>query len=104
MSEQSGNNDITRPIVGIENRTAQEVFDIMVDRIRRTPAPSPHVLGLEAIMDDVWNAAVEQAAVIAKDCVHLTPEPDAAIRVMLNGRAKLHPASQAALATTEGQP
>lgn len=27
-------NDLTRPIVGIENRTAQEVFDIMADRIR----------------------------------------------------------------------
>lgn len=26
--------DLTRPIVGIENRTAQEVFDIMCDRIR----------------------------------------------------------------------
>lgn len=26
---------VTRPIVGIENRTAQEVFDIMCDRIRR---------------------------------------------------------------------
>jgi iron-sulfur cluster repair protein YtfE (RIC family) len=27
-------NDITRPIIGIENRTAQEVFDIMCDRVR----------------------------------------------------------------------
>lgn len=26
--------DLTRPIIGIENRTAQEVFDIMSDRIR----------------------------------------------------------------------
>ena len=26
--------DLTRPIVGIENRTAQEAFDIMCDRIR----------------------------------------------------------------------
>ena len=25
---------LTRPIVGIENRTAQEVFDIMCDRFR----------------------------------------------------------------------
>lgn len=68
-----------------------------------TPAPQPNVLGLEALLDDVWNAAVEQAAVIARDCVHLTPEPDAAIRVMLNRRAKLHPSSRGALAT-EGQP
>lgn len=26
--------EITRPIIGIENRTAQEVFDIMCDRLR----------------------------------------------------------------------
>jgi hypothetical protein len=25
---------LTRPIIGIENRTAQEAFDIMADRIR----------------------------------------------------------------------
>lgn len=28
--------DLTRPIIGIENRTAQEVFDIMCDRFRRS--------------------------------------------------------------------
>lgn len=38
-------NDLTRPIVGIENRTAQEVFDIMVDRFRRTPPPQAHLAG-----------------------------------------------------------
>jgi len=32
--------DLTRPIVGIENRTAAEVFDIMCNRIRRAPCPS----------------------------------------------------------------
>lgn len=26
--------DLTRPIIGIQNRTAQETFDIMADRIR----------------------------------------------------------------------
>ena len=26
--------DATRPIIGLENRTPQEVFDIMSDRIR----------------------------------------------------------------------
>ncbi|MDQ0132623.1 hypothetical protein J2T08_000524 [Neorhizobium galegae] len=35
-------NDLTRPIVCIENRTAQEVFDIMVDRFQRTPPPQSH--------------------------------------------------------------
>jgi len=29
---------LTRPIIGIENRTAQETFDIMCDRIRRSAA------------------------------------------------------------------
>ena len=32
--------DLTRPIIGIENRTAQEVFDIMCDRIKLAP-PAP---------------------------------------------------------------
>lgn len=32
--------DLTRPIIGIENRTAQEVFDIMCDRLRAAEAPS----------------------------------------------------------------
>jgi len=31
---------LTRPIIGIENRTAQETFDIMCDRIRRSAALS----------------------------------------------------------------
>jgi hypothetical protein len=37
----SEQNKLTRPIIGIENRTALEVFDIMCDRISRAPAPSP---------------------------------------------------------------
>lgn len=36
--------NITRPIVGIENRTAQEVFDIMVARIGASPSPSSNVM------------------------------------------------------------
>ncbi|MGM4909158.1 hypothetical protein [Rhizobium sp. 768_B6_N1_8] len=32
---------LTRPIIGIENRTAQEVFAIMCDRIRLADIPSP---------------------------------------------------------------
>ena len=31
--------NLTRPIIGIENRTAQEAFDIMCDRIRSALAP-----------------------------------------------------------------
>lgn len=37
--------NITRPIIGIENRTPQEVFDIMVARIGASPAPLPNVVG-----------------------------------------------------------
>lgn len=37
--------NITRPIIGIENRTAQEVFDIMVARIGATPLPVENVVG-----------------------------------------------------------
>jgi hypothetical protein len=33
--------DVTRPIVGIENRTAQEVFDIMADRFRLAHTARP---------------------------------------------------------------
>ena len=40
---------VLRPIVGIENRTAQEVFDIMCDRIRRRPAPMEAVAWREKI-------------------------------------------------------
>ena len=40
--------NITRPIIGIENRTAQEVFDIMVARIEATPAPSNNVAGSDS--------------------------------------------------------
>ena len=35
--------DVTRPIVGIENRTAQEVFDIMADRFRLAHTARPDV-------------------------------------------------------------
>lgn len=33
--------DLTRPIIGIQNRTAQEVFDIMCDRFRALPTITP---------------------------------------------------------------
>ena len=35
--------ELTRPIIGIENRTAQEVFDIMCDRIRSALVSAPAV-------------------------------------------------------------
>ncbi len=37
--------DLTRPIIGIQNRTAQEVFDIMCDRFRALPTITPAEVG-----------------------------------------------------------
>lgn len=48
-------NELTRPIIGIENRSAQEVFDIMCDRIR-------HALALRTPSDGVTDEMVERAA------------------------------------------
>lgn len=43
--------DLTRPIIGIENRTAQEVFDIMCDRIRSAEAK---LAGVEDRVKEAW--------------------------------------------------
>lgn len=48
--------ELTRPIIGIENRTPQEVFDIMCDRISRA--------GLEA--GKAEESMRERAADVAK--------------------------------------
>ena len=56
---------------------------------------SAQVQDVSGLLDETWNAAVEHAAAIANDCVHLTPDPGAAIRTMLKGRAKLLPAAPA---------
>lgn len=83
--------DLTRPIIGIENRTAQEVFDIMCDRFRRVPSPSPAPGAVEAQI--AWTAlekivkradptrlfpiayeAAKAAAKIAEDALHCRGE------------------------------
>jgi hypothetical protein len=46
---------LVRPIIGIENRTAQEVFDIMSDRIRSALEPAPSAA-------EIREAALEEAA------------------------------------------
>lgn len=67
-------NDLTRPIIGIENRTAQEVFDIMCSRFtaylsalgEREPVAAAYVAGispetrtaLNAIDDNLRQAAI----------------------------------------------
>lgn len=58
-------------------------------------ALSAQVQDVAGLLDETWNAAVEKAAAIANDCVHLTPDPGTAIRTMLNGRTKLLPAAPA---------
>lgn len=55
---------------------------------------SAQVQDVAGLLDETWNKAVERAAEIANDCVHLTPDPGAAIRTMLNGRTTI-PASPA---------
>jgi len=55
----------------------------------RYAALSAQVQDVAGLLDDTWNTAVERAASIADDCVHLTPDPGAAIKTMLNGRVAL---------------
>lgn len=55
--------DLTRPIVGIENRTAAEVFDIMCDRIRRArPAPAQEPVAVPAGIDPERACRAAEAA------------------------------------------
>ncbi|MGB3833752.1 MAG: hypothetical protein WA975_18025 [Mesorhizobium sp.] len=61
-------NDLTRPIIGIENRTAQEVFDIMCDRFRRAPLPSPAPGVVEALRGA--HDAFDTIAECAENCIH----------------------------------
>lgn len=47
----NGIDELTRPIIGIENRTAQEVFDIMSDRFRRLSASGAGRVSEQALRD-----------------------------------------------------
>lgn len=49
--------EMTRPIIGFENRTAQEVFDIMADRIRS---------GIPAADRAGYERGVRESAGVAK--------------------------------------
>ncbi|MCD4509757.1 hypothetical protein LQT97_00770 [Brucella pseudogrignonensis] len=53
--------NLTRPLIGIENRTAQEVFDIMCDRIMSAiePAPSPRAQALEEAAQVAYRVCAE---------------------------------------------
>ncbi|PDT86529.1 hypothetical protein [Sinorhizobium sp. BJ1] len=58
--------ELTRPIIGIQNRTAQEVFDIMSDRIRSCLLDKPEageavawvIPGDDNARDDGWLDAM----------------------------------------------
>ena len=52
--------DLTRPIMGIENRTPLEVFDIMVDRIKSAQAPAAPLDPLSLLATLVASAAAEK--------------------------------------------
>lgn len=56
--------DLTRPIIGIENRTAREAFDIMADRIRTrlaalASAPAGDGVEDEYTYDELWQAIAD---------------------------------------------
>ena len=57
---------LVRPIIAIENRTAQEVFDIMCDRIRgyaragRIAAEREAVPGARATTAEAWAEVLEE--------------------------------------------
>ena len=54
----SQSESLTRPIIGIEDRTAQEVFDIMCDRIaawNRRPSTADRGGEVEAIVSDAFR-------------------------------------------------
>jgi hypothetical protein len=75
-----------------EDETGEKCWIVPFDAFEALrSASSAQVQDMAPLLDDTWNAAVEHAATIADDCVHLRPDPGAAIRTILNGRAKLHP-------------
>lgn len=53
--------DLTRPIVGIENRTAREVFDIMSDRIKNSTSRSQPAGVRVKVTDQMIYAAMMKA-------------------------------------------
>lgn len=89
--------ELTRPIIGIENRTAQEVFDIMCDRTRSALVSAPAVPdAVRAEAEELLrNATYEdgQATVLTQDCEALeaalaaspAPVPDTVEGVGLYG-------------------
>lgn len=70
ITEASMNSiELTRPIIGIENRTAQEVFDIMSDRIRGALSVDLPSLYAEIAKNDERIAKLEAAMELIL-CMH----------------------------------
>jgi hypothetical protein len=69
MTATNVSDELTRPIIGIENRTAQEVFDIMADRIRgklavlSPPLPST----TERLCRDIFTEITAKAQPLCED-------------------------------------
>ena len=61
--------ELTRPIIGIENRTAQEVFDIMCDRFTRATQPQ------SLTIDDETVARLREALEDAESLLALVEHP-----------------------------
>ena len=103
--------DLTRPIIGIENRTAQEVFDIMCDRIKLAP-PAPAGRGdgpitkedLADALDCFWNAAIGEAHTrqAGMDVASILAEGINAVSIRLKERAAMLAAAPEPPANSQG--
>lgn len=58
--EENQVDNLTRPIMGIENRTPLEVFDIMVDRIKSAQAPAAPLDPISLLATLIASAAAEK--------------------------------------------
>lgn len=95
--------DVTRPIVGIENRTAQEVFDIMCDRFNRALT-----VGLPEIPDDDSDFTPELARKIMvlyrTEIVLLRARAEAAEAALTASGLSIVPVASGQRATMERHP
>lgn len=112
----SQSESLTRPIIGIEDRTAQEVFDIMCDRIaawNRRPSTADRGGAVEPSEAEVEAAIVAEADAINKthgDPGHavqwpddFTPDEQHCRREGMRAGLKAAARIRSALATTAGE-
>ena len=84
--------DLARPIIGIENRTAQEVFDIMCDRFRAAERALAERAGGVKVDRRVLNMAISKWAM------------DSDIDITLGDAVALHEAIMSCLTTEPAAP